>query len=140
MSAADWHWPVLTGVLDAMKTAIRVIEWQGTSLALLDQRKLPLTEEYMVCRSLTEVADAIIKMVVRGAPAIGITAAYGVALAAKNQAALGGQLNAHFFAEVFDTLADTRPTAVNLFWALARMRDVAERGGQQTVEAQVETL
>lgn len=93
---------------------------------LIDQRKLPAEEVYFTARTADEVAFAIRDMVVRGAPAIGITAAFGVALEARRRcgglgpaAALALALN-----PVFDLLAATRPTAVNLFWALERMRRV----------------
>lgn len=87
-------------------------KWQGGHLLMLDQRTLPLREEWIQLKSHEEVATAIKDMVVRGAPAIGIAAAYGMALAAKNGADL---------AKASKTLAASRPTAVNLFWALDRI-------------------
>ena len=84
---------------------------------MIDQRRLPLTEEYVTCRNYEEVADAIRKMVIRGAPAIGVAAAMGVALGVAQTADLDAQ-----FEQICDTLASTRPTAVNLFWAIGRMR------------------
>ncbi len=89
------------------------VQWTGDAVRLLDQRRLPTEEVYVTCRTVEEVALGITDMVVRGAPAIGITAAYGVALAAQ----LGVDVDA-----AIQRLAATRPTAVNLFWALERMR------------------
>jgi methylthioribose-1-phosphate isomerase len=97
------------------------LRWTGEALELLDQRLLPAEERWIACRSHGEVARAIKDMVVRGAPAIGCAAAYGVALGA-----LAGAPLDHVIAE----LAATRPTAVNLFWALERMRVLSERQNQ----------
>jgi methylthioribose-1-phosphate isomerase len=106
-------------------TSFRVIEWQRDSLTLLDQRLLPVQEVYVQCRSVHEVAAAIRTMVVRGAPAIGITAAYGIALAVRQATARGELLTLAFFEAIFEELAATRPTAVNLFWAIERLRTLA---------------
>jgi methylthioribose-1-phosphate isomerase len=89
--------------------ALRPIEWADGGVRLLDQRLLPAREQWLTCASVDAVAEAIRNMTVRGAPAIGITAAYGMALAAKRGEDLGAARR---------TLAATRPTAVNLFWAL----------------------
>lgn len=99
---------------------IRAIAWDEGRLHLLDQRRLPTREDYLVLTGAAEVAQAIRDMVVRGAPAIGITAAYGAALAAR---AAAGRADARAVIETaIETLAAARPTAVNLAWALARMR------------------
>lgn len=106
-------------------TAIEPIAWQVDRLCLLDQTRLPLAEIWLELHDYRQVAEAIRAMRVRGAPAIGVTAAYGVVLAA--QAAAAADLPA-FLNEVdqaIEELAGTRPTAVNLFWALQRMRVVA---------------
>ena len=101
--------------------AVKTIEWKNDRVILLDQRLLPHKEVYRVCRDYNQVAEAIRSMAIRGAPAIGVAAAMGVAL---------GVLKApeKSFDREFDrvvlTLGKTRPTAVNLFWALRRMRDV----------------
>merc|ERR1719317_363391 len=87
---------------------------ESHTLRLLDQRKLPTSEEYMSCSSPEQVAEAIRSMVVRGAPAIGITAAYGLAIAQKNGEDMG---------EAYQVLASSRPTAVNLRWALDKIKD-----------------
>ena len=89
------------------------VRWQGDRLELLDQRKLPDETTYVTCRTAAETAAAIRDMVVRGAPAIGCAAAFGIALEARRGASLTA-------AEAI--LAQSRPTAVNLFWALKRMR------------------
>ena len=98
------------------------IRWQETSLALLDQTKLPTQEVWEDYTDYREVADAIRRLVVRGAPAIGIAAAYAVCLAAMELR----DLDTHSFRQEMDkaikTLAASRPTAVNLFWALDRMK------------------
>ena len=101
--------------------------WGAEGVELLDQRLLPGEERVLVCRSVEEVARAIEELVVRGAPAIGCTAALGMALAARRAAPRGGEALRQALASAEARLARTRPTAVNLFWALARMRDCAER-------------
>lgn len=101
-------------------TNVRPIQWHGDLLRLLDQRVLPHAQEYVDCHDADEVADAIRAMVVRGAPAIGISAAWGIVLAAR---AVAGSADWRERLEpAFATLAESRPTAVNLFWALDRMR------------------
>jgi methylthioribose-1-phosphate isomerase len=92
-----------------MSSAVEPIRWKGDRLELLDQRLLPGKAVYVTCRSAAEVAQAIRDMVVRGAPAIGCAAAFGVVLS-------GGA------PESYEVLAKSRPTAVNLFWALERMK------------------
>ena len=93
--------------------AVEALRWRGDALELLDQRLLPERTLYLTCRNAAEVAQAIRDMVVRGAPAIGCAAAFGVALDRGAEAA-------------FDVLAKSRPTAVNLFWALERMRSAED--------------
>ncbi|SQF99822.1 methylthioribose-1-phosphate isomerase [Paucimonas lemoignei] len=100
---------------------VKAIDWRDDALYLLDQRVLPFTQAWLVYTQVADVADAIRSMVVRGAPAIGITAAYGVVLAARARIAAGGDWVAALEQD-FQLLADSRPTAVNLFWALNRMR------------------
>src|SRR5262245_48692603 len=91
---------------------------------MIDQRKLPTIEEYPVFRTYQEVADAIRMMVIRGAPAIGVAAAMGVALGVRDSAAGNlDELKAEFV-RITDTIGATRPTAVNLFWAIERMKRV----------------
>ncbi|PLV58389.1 S-methyl-5-thioribose-1-phosphate isomerase [Thermotoga sp. KOL6] len=104
-----------------MKLKTKTMEWTGQSLKLLDQRKLPFVEEYVECRSHKEVAHAIKEMIVRGAPAIGVTAAFGYVLGYREFK--NGNLK-EWMEQVKYTLSQTRPTAVNLFWALNRMEKV----------------
>nr|WP_180206818.1 S-methyl-5-thioribose-1-phosphate isomerase [Pseudomonas sp. SbOxS1]NYU07104.1 S-methyl-5-thioribose-1-phosphate isomerase [Pseudomonas sp. SbOxS1] len=101
---------------------VKAIDWRDGTLYLLDQRVLPFEQTWVACTSAAGVAEAIRSMVVRGAPAIGISAAYGVVLAARARFAEGGHWQAAL-EEDFTQLADARPTAVNLFWALGRMRE-----------------
>jgi methylthioribose-1-phosphate isomerase len=98
------------------------VEWNDNGVVMIDQRKLPGAEVYVTCRTAIEVARAIKTMVVRGAPAIGVTAALGLALAMKRSTATGTSKFAAEFQKTCDLLASTRPTAVNLFWAIDRMK------------------
>ncbi|MEE4754445.1 S-methyl-5-thioribose-1-phosphate isomerase [Pseudomonas viridiflava] len=105
---------------------VKAIDWRDNALYLLDQRVLPFEETWHAYTSAAGVAEAIRSMVVRGAPAIGISAAYGVVLGARARVAAGGDWRTAL-EEDFALLADSRPTAVNLFWALNRMRDRLQR-------------
>jgi methylthioribose-1-phosphate isomerase len=100
---------------------IETIQWIDGAVVMIDQRRLPLEEKYVTCRSFQEVATAIRDMTIRGAPAIGVAAAMGVALGVLHAAESG--LDAQM-EEICATLAATRPTAVNLFWAIDRMKRV----------------
>jgi methylthioribose-1-phosphate isomerase len=95
---------------------VETLRWKGDRLELLDQRLLPERTEYVTCRTAVQVADAIRDMVVRGAPAIGCAAAFGIALDSSPEA--------------FTVLAQSRPTAVNLFWALERMKRAKDRAAE----------
>src|SRR5437879_8188369 len=104
-------------------TAVKPLPWRYGRCNSLDQRVLPARLEYLSCTSAAEVAEAIRAMVVRGAPAIGCAAAFGIALEAQRHAS---RSRAEFDAAIelaFKNLAASRPTAVNLFWALERMRE-----------------
>ncbi|HJR74723.1 MAG TPA: S-methyl-5-thioribose-1-phosphate isomerase [Luteimonas sp.] len=101
---------------------IRPIRWTGDALELLDQRKLPFAVEYLTCSTSDEVAAAIHALAVRGAPAIGIAAAWGTVLAARDIEADSGADAAAKLEPALQRLNAARPTAVNLAWALARMR------------------
>jgi len=103
------------------------IAWRNRSLIMIDQRKLPGQEVYVRCRTYIQVAQAIEKMVIRGAPAIGIAAAYGLALGVMGLRHETAKLMDREFDKVFRRLERTRPTARNLFWALDRMKAVYER-------------
>lgn len=107
---------------------VRALAWHGDHLALIDQRRLPHQVEWIACRSAAETAAAIRDLVVRGAPAIGIAAAYGVVLAARAQAAQGGAVDPASLAADLAVLRASRPTAVNLFWALDRMQRALAAG------------
>ncbi|MDR1726602.1 MAG: S-methyl-5-thioribose-1-phosphate isomerase [Acidobacteriota bacterium] len=112
---------------------IRTIEWTDAGVVMLDQKLLPAQETYRTYTDYTGVAEAIRSMVVRGAPAIGVAAAMGVALGVKaSLARSAGELDREF-ATVCDHIAGTRPTAVNLFWAVDRMKAAYARA---KVEAQ----
>jgi methylthioribose-1-phosphate isomerase len=100
------------------------LRWDEGALVLLDQRELPAAEKYLRLHDVEGVAVAIESMVVRGAPAIGCTAAMGIALAAVTLLTEDSADFERALRPAFDRLAKTRPTAVNLFWALGRMRDV----------------
>ncbi|GFM51010.1 S-methyl-5-thioribose-1-phosphate isomerase [Pseudomonas capsici] len=105
---------------------VKAIDWRDDTLYLLDQRVLPFEETWHAYSGAAAVAEAIRSMVVRGAPAIGIAAAYGVVLGARARFAAGGDWLTALEAD-FSLLADSRPTAVNLFWALNRMRERLQR-------------
>lgn len=98
------------------------IDWQGDAIVMVDQRKLPAAEVYVHCRSANDVAKAIKTMVIRGAPAIGVAAAMGIALGQARSKATGTRQFAAEFQKTCDLMASTRPTAVNLFWAIERMK------------------
>jgi len=115
---------------------VRTVEWRNGTVVLIDQRLLPAEEVYRVCRDHREVAAAIAEMVVRGAPAIGVTAAFGIALGMRHAR---GNL-AQAMDRICRTFAATRPTAVNLFWAIARMRDAFARVSPRDGAAVRETL
>ncbi len=103
-------------------TAIEALRWREGRLELIDQRLLPARFEYVRCTNAAEVADAIRSMVVRGAPAIGCAAAFGIALEAHRRQNLRPREFHAAMDAAFKTLASSRPTAVNLFWALEHMR------------------
>ena len=101
---------------------IKTVEWTNQGVRFIDQRRLPTEEVYVVCRNYEEVAAAIRDMAVRGAPAIGVSAAMGVALGMQQSTATDmAGFSAHFD-RVAKLIAETRPTAVNLFWGIRRMK------------------
>ncbi len=104
----------------------KTISFDGESLFLLDQRKLPNEEVYVKCEDEFEVADAIRSMIVRGAPAIGVTAAYGMALSAKRTSGLGLTDQLDSLNKAGKILGETRPTAVNLYWAIHKTFEFIE--------------
>jgi methylthioribose-1-phosphate isomerase len=98
------------------------IDWQDDAIVMIDQRKLPASEVWVRCHTAKDVAKAITTMVIRGAPAIGVAAAMGIALGMRRSAATGTKAFATEFQKICNMMAATRPTAVNLFWAIERMR------------------
>jgi len=105
---------------------INTLEWTESGVRFIDQTKLPTEETYVNCKTHEQVADVIRNMVVRGAPAIGVAAAMGIALGVKNSKAESGADLKKDFEEICDVIGKTRPTAVNLFWAIKRMREKFE--------------
>src|SRR5918994_4636287 len=108
------------------------IEWKDDAVVMIDQRKLPAAEVYVTCRTANDVAKAIKTMVIRGAPAIGVAAAMGLALGMRRSKATGTKQFATEFQKLCDLMAATRPTAVNLFWAIEQMKKTfaaAAQGG-----------
>jgi methylthioribose-1-phosphate isomerase len=123
---------------------IPTLEWTPKGVNFIDQTKLPLEETYVLATSYEEVADVIVTMVVRGAPAIGVAAAYGVAIGAKDSKAATIAEFSTEFERICAKLASTRPTAVNLFWAIDRMKKlfatlVAEKASMPTVKERILT-
>ncbi|PYJ76011.1 MAG: S-methyl-5-thioribose-1-phosphate isomerase, partial [Verrucomicrobia bacterium] len=112
---------------------IKTLEWTDSGVRFIDQTKLPTEETYVTCKTHEQVADLIRKMVVRGAPAIGVAAAMGIALGIKNSKAATGVELKQEFERICDLIGKTRPTAVNLFWAIRRMRQKFEYFRMRTI-------
>jgi methylthioribose-1-phosphate isomerase len=114
---------------------IKTIEWTDEGVRMIDQRKLPTVEEYPVFKTYEEVAEAIRSMVIRGAPAIGVAAAMGLALGIRDSKASNLEQLRNDFEQISKVIGSTRPTAVNLFWALERMkrlfREIATEGAER---------
>jgi methylthioribose-1-phosphate isomerase len=106
---------------------IPTLTWTPEGVRFIDQTRLPLEESYVLATTYEEVADVIVTMVVRGAPAIGVSAAYGVALGTKQTKAKTPEEFEPEFEKICARLAGTRPTAVNLFWAIDRMKALFAR-------------
>jgi len=106
------------------------IDWQDDAIVMIDQRKLPASEIYVSCKTAQEVAKAIKTMVIRGAPAIGVAAAMGIALGMRRSKATGTKQFATEFQKLCDLMAATRPTAVNLFWAIEQVKRVFAEAAQ----------
>jgi methylthioribose-1-phosphate isomerase len=105
---------------------IQTLEWTSRGVVFIDQTNLPTEEVYVTCTTHQQVADAIRNMVVRGAPAIGVAAAMGIALGVKNSKAESVADLKKDFDQICETIRQTRPTAVNLFWAIRRMQEKFE--------------
>jgi methylthioribose-1-phosphate isomerase len=113
--------PSMIRSLNESISMVQTLEWTDSGVRFIDQTKLPTEEAYVTCKTYEQVADAIRNMVVRGAPAIGVAAAMGIALGVKNSKAESvGELRLEF-ERICGVMGDTRPTAVNLFWAVRRM-------------------
>ena len=121
----------MTSTAPASHDTIRAVLWQGDRLRLLDQRRLPFEETYIECRTAADVATAIRDLAVRGAPAIGIAAAWGVVLAARQ--------DPQHLDEAFALIRAARPTAVNLMWALDRMAG-ARAGGPDVLAREAQAI
>ena len=106
---------------------IQTLEWTDNGVRFIDQTKLPMEEIYVTCKTHEQVADVIRTMVVRGAPAIGVAAAMGIALAVKNSKAESTGDLKRDLDQACELISKTRPTAVNLFWAIRRMQQKFER-------------
>src|SRR2546428_7742976 len=115
---------------------IKTVEWTKEGVRMLDQRLLPTEEKYLTLRSYDEVADAIRQMVVRGAPAIGVSAAMGLALGASQSVGTSVADLEYDFKHMCKVLGATRPTAVNLFWAIERMRAALARAKSETQDVE----
>src|SRR5207245_10685156 len=112
---------------------------EDDAVVMIDQRKLPSEEVYVRCKTAAEVARAIRTMVIRGAPAIGVAAAMGLAIGVRKSKATGTQKLAAEFYKMCELMAATRPTAVNLFWAIERMKRAfaaAATAGQSVAQIQ----
>jgi len=119
---------------------IKTVEWTSEGVQFIDQTKLPTEEVYVLCRNYQEVAAAIRDMIVRGAPAIGVSAAMGVALGVQQSAAVDTAGLRRDFDHISKVIGETRPTAVNLFWAIRRMKDKFDAVAGQSVDQIKATL
>ena len=117
------------------QTTVETIEWTPEGVVMIDQTRLPRETAFVTCRSYIEVADAIRNMIIRGAPAIGVAAAMGVALGALHSKDLEADMPV-----ICEALAKTRPTAVNLFWAIERMKQVYAANRHLSAERVCERL
>lgn len=119
---------------------IRTIFWKNNTVVLIDQNALPLAEQYVTCKSYKEVISCIKDLTLRGAPAIGVAAAMGVALGALHLPSLSPERFRHIFFAICDEIAQARPTARNLFWALERMKEVAALKNKESQSQRVKAL
>jgi len=120
---------------------IKTLEWTDAGVCFIDQTKLPTEELYVTCKTYEEVADAIKTMIVRGAPAIGVAAGMGIALGVRDSKAQTIDELAPEFDHICKVLGATRPTAVNLFWAIRRMQNkFAELRGKPVAEIKRELV
>ncbi|HYO64081.1 MAG TPA: S-methyl-5-thioribose-1-phosphate isomerase [Pyrinomonadaceae bacterium] len=115
---------------------IKTVEWTDEGVRMIDQRLLPTEEKYLTLRSCSEVAEAIKQMVVRGAPASGGSAARGIALGTQQSVGTSVEDLQYDFDYFCDEISQTRPTAVNLFWAVERMRETFRRARAEGADAE----
>src|SRR3990172_9526836 len=113
---------------------VKTIEWVDEKVRLIDQSQLPLVVEYLDCNDYTVVADAIKKLKIRGAPAIGIATAMGIALGAREISTSDYDEFVRKLEQVFHDFLATRPTAVNIRWAVERIKRVIQENRERTVE------
>ena len=113
---------------------IKTLEWTDAGVRFIDQTRLPTEEVYVTCRTYQEVATAIRDMIVRGAPAIGVAAAMGIALGMQQSSAKDANGLRRDLEQISKTIGETRPTAVNLFWAIRRMKEKFESVSRRSVE------
>jgi len=118
----------------------RTLEFTGQCLRLIDQTKLPQTLQYVECRTVSDVYYAIRDLVVRGAPAIGVAAAYAMVLAVKDKGFASGSELSEALQKTGTYLKSCRPTAINLAWAVERMINIAQRGQGQEVQQSIQVL
>jgi methylthioribose-1-phosphate isomerase len=121
--------------VETTQYTIETIQWTPEGVVMIDQTRLPRETVYVTCTTYVEVANAIRRMVIRGAPAIGVAAAMGVAIGALHSDNIAADMPL-----ICDTLAKTRPTAVNLFWAIERMRRLYESVAGESLDVIRETL
>jgi len=114
---------------------IKTVEWTEDGVCFIDQTKLPTEEVYVTCKTYQEVADAIRTMIVRGAPAIGVTAGMGVALGVRESQATSKEELKREFSQICEVIGATRPTAVNLFWGIRRMQQKFAEVSDQPIPA-----
>jgi len=119
---------------------IKTLEWTDAGVRFIDQTRLPTEEVYVTCRTYQEVATAIRDMVVRGAPAIGVAAAMGIALGMEQSSAKDVNGLRRDLEQISKTIGETRPTAVNLFWAIRRMKEKFESVSRRSVDEIKSTL
>ena len=119
---------------------IKTILWKNNAVVLIDQNALPLAEKYITCKSYKEVIACIKDLTVRGAPAIGVAAAMGAALGALHFPSLSPERFRHNFFAICDEIAQSRPTARNLFWALERMKEFAALKNKESQSQRVKAL
>src|SRR2546430_12922499 len=119
---------------------VQTLEWTDSGVRFIDQTKLPTEEAYVTCKTYEQVADVIRNMVVRGATAIGVADAMGIALGVKNSKAETAVELKREFDEICNVIGKTRPTAVNLFWAINRMQQKFESLRTRTPQEIKQTL